>query len=459
MSNLVDIFDPVVAPEKRHPAFEHIRIEAGAFAGRTMIRQVFEDFHDKDGNFVREFQTAGFDARIFELYLFAYFRESGYEIDDSKQTPDFVVQRDGVRVGIEATTSSRPDPFSVEEMGKPSGEEIERKQRDEMPVRLGSPLFSKLQKKYWELPHMRGLPFVIAIEAFHDTTALHYPSGILANYLYGLEHFPTYTKDGALLIQATPIATHDRPGKEPIPSNFFGQPDAEHVSAVLFCNSGTWAKFNRMGYIAGHQRGDVTIIRTGLRWNSDPNAATPVSFKYDIRQRPTIEPWGEGLAVFHNPSALVPLPRQFFQDAADSVLMPDNQIVSLVPEFHPYMSQSIFLHHRDFPLHHEIDGVTVEALTEYEFDQLKPIAEAEAALMENFAEEREWLADRERTYIASILHDFTDDDWNYVVLTRDANGVFRPIEVVTSVAERDEARSSAARAIASHNRQKTPAAG
>jgi hypothetical protein len=424
-----------------------------------MIRQVFEDFYDKDGNFVREFQTAGFDARIFELYLFAYFCASGYEIDHSEQTPDFVVQRDGVRVGIEATTSSRPDPFSVEAMAKPTSEEIERKQRDEMPVRLGSPLFSKLQKKYWELPHMRGLPFVIAIEAFHDTTALHYPSGVLANYLYGLEHFPTYTKDGALLIQAKQIATHDRPGKEPIPSNFFGQPGSEHVSAVLFCNSGTWAKFNRMGYLAGHQRGDITIVRAGVRWNSDPNAAAPLAFKYDVRQRPTIEPWGEGLEVFHNPNALVPLPRRFFQDAADSVLMPDNQTASFVPEFHPYMSQSICVHSRGFPLLHEIDGVTVDALAEYEFNQLKPITEPEVTFMENFAKEREWLADRERNYIASILHDFTDDDWNFVVLSRDPNGVFRPIEVVTSIADRDAARSSAARAVASHNRQGTIAAG
>jgi hypothetical protein len=81
------------------------------------------------------------------------------------------------------------------------------------------PLFRKLQKRYWELPHVAGLPFVIAIEAFHDTTSLFYPGGVLAKYLYGLDHFPTFTEDGQLLIGAAPIASHDRPGKTPIPSN------------------------------------------------------------------------------------------------------------------------------------------------------------------------------------------------------------------------------------------------
>ncbi|MDE5446246.1 MULTISPECIES: hypothetical protein [Bradyrhizobium] len=36
-----------------------------------MMQAVFADFHDADGNFVEQFQTIGFDARIFELYLHA----------------------------------------------------------------------------------------------------------------------------------------------------------------------------------------------------------------------------------------------------------------------------------------------------------------------------------------------------------------------------------------------------
>jgi hypothetical protein len=452
-----DLFEPIVPLGKRHPAFEGIRTLDVCVGGRSMMREVFADFKDKDGNFIREFQTAGFDARVFELYLHAYFSSSGYSIDSREARPDFIVERNGVRVAVEATTSSKPNPFTIEQMTQPNDEEIARKQRDEIPVRLGSPLFSKLQKRYWELPHVAGLPLVIAIEAFHDTTSLFYPGGVLAKYLYGLEHFPSYDKKGNLLIESKPIESHARPGKEPIPSNFFGQPEAVHISAVLFSNSGTYSKFNRMGFLHGHQRGDLTILRSGTCCDHDPNAVTPKQFKYDIRQRPTAETWGEGLEVFHNPNAVIPLPRQFFSQAADSVLLPDGQIESLVPEFHPYMSHSMCLPVESLPIVHDVDGVTVDALTAHEFNQLKNLTEEDALLLEKFAEEVEWLGDRDRECIASVLHDFADNDWNFVVLARDQAGEFRPIEIVCSLPDRPLARDSAVRAIARHKNDGTTA--
>ena len=38
---------------------------------------------DADGNLIEQFQTSGFDARIWELYLFAALSEAGYGIDRS----------------------------------------------------------------------------------------------------------------------------------------------------------------------------------------------------------------------------------------------------------------------------------------------------------------------------------------------------------------------------------------
>jgi hypothetical protein len=40
-------------------------------------------------------------------------------------------------------------------------------------------------------------------------------------------------------------------GQKVIPSGFFDLPGPENVSAVLFSNSGTISKFNRMGVVAG----------------------------------------------------------------------------------------------------------------------------------------------------------------------------------------------------------------
>jgi hypothetical protein len=446
------LFDPVVPSEKRHPNFERIRTKPASYSARAMMEELWRDFRDKDGHFVREFQTTGFDARVFELYLFAYFSRSGYAIDSTHSRPDFLVERDGVRVAIEATTSSRPGPFITEEPVELSDSEIARKQRDEIPVRLGSPLFSKLQKRYWELPQVAGLPFVIAIEAFHDTTALFFPSGVLANYLYGLEHFPTYTEDGELVIESLPIASHQRPGKTPIPSNFFAQPGAEHVSAILFSNSGTYSKFNRMGYQAGHQRGDVVMLRNGTCWNSDPNASEPLRFSYDVRTRPTIESWGEGLDVFHNPNALIPLPRKFFRNAADSVLTKTKTMDSLVPDFHPYFSITRCLHDASVPKSEVVDGIELELISEREFDELKPISDEEAAFLEHFAEEVEWWATADRRYIAPVLRHLADNDWNAVILARDSTEVFRAVDIYESLPDRARAREAALKGLAEHHK-------
>ena len=46
-------------------------------------------YEDVDGNFVQQFQTTGFDARIWELYLFAAFVEMGFLIERIHAVPDF----------------------------------------------------------------------------------------------------------------------------------------------------------------------------------------------------------------------------------------------------------------------------------------------------------------------------------------------------------------------------------
>src|SRR5438046_2696103 len=98
------LFEPVVAPEKLNPHFEQIRTFPGAECARWMFDDVYQSFSDPDGNFLEQFQTTGFDARCFELYLFAYFSRSGFAVDRSRPNPDFLVSREGLTVAVEATT-------------------------------------------------------------------------------------------------------------------------------------------------------------------------------------------------------------------------------------------------------------------------------------------------------------------------------------------------------------------
>ena len=102
------LFDPVVATERLHPNFEQLRTWPGNGPARWILDDLFQSFPDPDGNFLEQFQTTGYDARYFELYLFAYFSRSGFAVDRSRPAPDFLVSREGLTVAVEATTVNPP---------------------------------------------------------------------------------------------------------------------------------------------------------------------------------------------------------------------------------------------------------------------------------------------------------------------------------------------------------------
>ncbi len=74
----VDFFTPVVSSGRLNPDFVRVRDTEEFSAARGIIEPMMRWYEDADGNFVEQFQTTGFDARIWELYLFATFSEMGY---------------------------------------------------------------------------------------------------------------------------------------------------------------------------------------------------------------------------------------------------------------------------------------------------------------------------------------------------------------------------------------------
>ncbi|MCG8450861.1 MAG: hypothetical protein MI725_14945, partial [Pirellulales bacterium] len=117
----------------------------------------------------------------------------------------------------------------------------------------GSALFSKLQKQYWNLPHVTGKPLVFAIADFHDDQSMLWTATALHEYLYGVRHESHHGESGELVVDPIQILTH-KVGEKEVPSGFFFQPDTENVSAVLFSASGTISKFNRLGRQAGSRQ-------------------------------------------------------------------------------------------------------------------------------------------------------------------------------------------------------------
>ena len=340
----VDLFAPLVPEEKLHGAFKLLQSLDPWVPARGIMTEMMRHYVDVDGNFVEQFQSTGFDSRIWELYLYAALLEMGLFVNKEHEAPDFEVRRARSKVFIEAVIvgpSPKDPPLERDEHGMPeirSPEAIRELLKSRMPIRFGSALYSKFNraKPYWALDHVKGHPLVFAIADFHEDQSMTWTSPALLEYLYGITHDFAFDNAGKLVISPLKIETHEYNGKV-IPSGFFLQPGAENISAVLFSASGTISKFNRMGKLAGFGLPNQILMRVGLRHDHDPNASLPKGFKHIVEQGSVTETWAEGLSMFHNPNALHPIDPEMFPGIAHHFLG-DGQVKSLLPEFHPYSS-------------------------------------------------------------------------------------------------------------------------
>jgi hypothetical protein len=372
------LFDLVVPIEATSRDFRHIREHPSFTAARRLMDEVFAEFQDVDHSFVREFQTGGFSPRVFELALFAYLKEQGYDLDRSSPAPDFVIRGD-VPVAIEVTTSNPSQDAGEDDaalstsvrLGMP--DDLPSSQR-EFVFQAGKALRRKLLKRdaaglaYWEQPHVAGVPFVIALEPFHAASALIHAVGWLAEYLYGRRDIVAYDARGRLRLTAEQIDQHQHGGKS-IPSGLFALPEAAHLAAVLFTNSSTVSKFNRIGTERGYGPSDVAMIRFGTIPDPNPNASTPQTFGYIVgdRDQDERETFSEGLHVLHNPWAQTPLPLGALRDITEHQLRDDGLVLTTFSRLDPFASKTLILHGR---------GVDVRELLRRELGQADKDASA-----------------------------------------------------------------------------------
>lgn len=304
-----DLFKPVVPEQQVNPYFREILTPRYA-AARRLMNEIFGDFHDVDHNFIREFQTGGFSPRVFELALFAYLREHNLDLDRGHPAPDFVT-RGQTPVAIEVTTTNPAQGSTLGVSTLQSLKALDLQHAEEtFTFQLGKALKNKLEylssgSHYWDLPHVAGMPFVIAVGAFHHKHAQIHGMGLVAEYLYGVHDEAQYDRHGKLTIKPQPIVSHKLAGKRPIPSGLFRQPAAANLAGVLFSNAHTIMKFNRIGIERGYGTPEVTLRRVGTSFDPNPNAAVPRQFDYVVGSRPVDEheTFAESLQLFVNPWA------------------------------------------------------------------------------------------------------------------------------------------------------------
>lgn len=333
-------------PKTLHPYFRELLESPGREPGRAVIREIGPWLTPKDPHLVSEFQNKGFDQRLWEIYLWAAFKDFGLDVEQL-EAPDFRCTSSNADFTVEATTAAPSAMGPLAEHPEPNTvEETAAFLDNYMPLKYGSALNSKLNKvdkdglHYWERTESKGKPFVLAIADFHkpvskgEIGSMTYTQSALWQYLYGQRIYWEFENE-KLVIKPQKIGMHKFGGKV-VPSGFFDQPTAENVSAVIFSNAGTIAKFDRMGVVAGFGAKGFGYLRVGLKVNPDPNAVIGDAFVVDVTSSDYEEYWTDEIQVFHNPKAKFELPfdnllgatHHYFEDGMLRSVSPVGSILS-----------------------------------------------------------------------------------------------------------------------------------
>ncbi|MBX9828021.1 MAG: hypothetical protein K2Y27_23885 [Xanthobacteraceae bacterium] len=301
-----------VGPRGICPEFELLTSTISHLPALMALGECYLALPNPDPNFVPDFQTSNFASRLFELYLLACFREQGLVVRQDHVSPDFWIEKDGAACWIEAVTANSETPRAggIGQWVHAPEDRIERLSGNPAE-RFAKTLRGKLQRNYHELEHVKGQPFAMATADFHVSGSMVWSREALPTYLYGLR--ADVAGDGAeRRAIGTPIA--NLTGKHSIPAGLFRDPDFAHLSAVVFSNAATLAKFNRMGFLAGWRPPGLTMTRRGILFDRTPGALEPIDFNLSIdsAEYQALWPWGEAwcqeLEVFHNPLATHPIP-------------------------------------------------------------------------------------------------------------------------------------------------------
>jgi hypothetical protein len=315
-----EILEPCVDRSKLHPHFIYLVEDEFQAGANGLIRELSFAFKDLDGNYKKDFQTTGFYGRLWELYLYALFYERSFEISDNAPVPDFTLDGSSGSIAVEAVTVNPTDGI---EPPTPKNKEQELElNKDYMPMKWSSPLYTKLNKRYWENEAVAGIPLLFAVHDFHGPNSMSWSRPALSDYLFGLR-----CDDKG---EDHPIECHTYNGRT-IPSGFFNLPDAENVSAVIASTEATLTKFNRMGTIAGFQTQETHIIRTGALLDLEGMKLLP--FSHPVEEGKKTETWASGIWVYHNPNAKHPLDPDTFHDAMN-VFLKEGQRTHLSSQRH-----------------------------------------------------------------------------------------------------------------------------
>jgi hypothetical protein len=297
----IKLFVPKTSEEKQHPIFKMmLREEFGP--EREVLEAWADGFEDRDGKFVKEFQTT-FESSFWELYLFAILKTWGLPLNLRHHAPDFLIEGANPFV-LEATIAAPP----VE--GNPaygfSHYDLPEDFTDfniESTLRICNSFDAKIKKyrtSYSNLEHVQNKPFVIGIASF-DRPHSHFAAGrSIFAALYGLYHDEAATRPGDTQVTSYNVTAAPKNENVNIDVGLFCDGSYPEVSAVIYSSLATWGKVRALA----ENPHALTVYNT-----IHPNPGHIFPIVRNALKRDYHEELMDGLFVLHNPFAKHPIGR------------------------------------------------------------------------------------------------------------------------------------------------------
>ena len=308
--NIMDLFSPVTEIEKLHKNFLNVIAEPEDYA-RKVLSNWAEGFVDRDGKFVKEFQTS-FNSSFWELYIFACLKELGFSVNFSFERPDFVVNNEEISFCIEASIASSaadtPDEWEAN-FSPLTLMNLDKKEIiDFATIRLSNTLTAKYKKfsnSYNQLDQVKEKPFVIGIAPFEQPFSYLQNEQAISRVLYGFDKFiykEFPERNERIILGQEYIDSITKPNGSEIPLGYFVNGMMNELSAVIFSNTATFGKVRALSDDPGD------IFFESIRYN-----------EFGLKPIHSILPKKEyrenvfdGLHIFHNPFANHPISWKYF---------------------------------------------------------------------------------------------------------------------------------------------------
>ncbi|MGY4348702.1 hypothetical protein ACVWXM_005169 [Bradyrhizobium sp. GM7.3] len=284
----MDLFKPVVSADKLHQNFART-LDDTAAGVRDVLAQWTEGFEDRDGKFVREFQTT-YNSSFWVLYLFALLKQLGIAVDFSFDAPDFVGRDHPLAIEAVIASHAQGDVPEWEKTIEGIVDKDLGTAYTQSIIRLANALINKSDaflKRYAALPQMRGRSYVIAISNY-GTQDFNMIRDVPMQWLL-YDHFDL----GAVV----------KPNGSKIKLGWFKDDRFAHISAVMYSALATFGKTRALSAAEG----EYVFQAIRIRKNCEP--VQIVASKADYS-----ETLADGLRLFVNPHAAVPLDLGPFED-------------------------------------------------------------------------------------------------------------------------------------------------